>query len=453
VALAFGNALPFTLRRVAVYEVAITAGFCLSFIALYLVITGLRDGVRLGRLGTASLLVGLAVGARPNFLVGAVGLVFLGPNISPPTPGRRARLRTVGVLLGPLALVGFLLMLYNALRFGSPTDFGQKYQLAGIDPRTHEGNKLAYVPPGMWYYLLSRPHLSLGFPFIYLSPPPVSYPFEAPLRYEDGLEVVGGLLPSAPFVVFALAIPAVLRGMARRLALGVLAVGLLIILLTSFALGGATMRYEVDFASAVLIAAAFGWLGWAVRLSGLPRRLVAGGGMLLIAWGVACGAAFGVMGYYQGLRLYSPQTFTRLQNLTSPIPTLISAIDGEPKAVDIDAPTGLESNTDPKPGVGSVTFPLANIPVVLTVVSGSARDYGLQLSAAPPQAPPRGTSVLIRMPDTHRSLRVAGEFEPTIYPIRLRRGLNRIEFSVTRPVGSTTRLADVHIVPLPPATP
>ena len=56
VALAFSNALPFTLRRVAIYEIAIAAGFCLSFIALYLVITGLRDGVRLGRLGAASLL-------------------------------------------------------------------------------------------------------------------------------------------------------------------------------------------------------------------------------------------------------------------------------------------------------------------------------------------------------------------------------------------------------------
>ena len=449
VALAFGNALPFTLRRAAVYEVAITAGFCLSFIALYLVITGLRDGVRLGRLGAASLLVGLAVGARPNLIVWAFGLVVIAAVLARRMPDRRARLQVVGALLGPVAFVGFLLMLYNYLRFGSPSDFGQKYQLAGIDPRTHEGNKLAYVPPGMWHYVLSRPHLTPGFPFIYLSPPPGSYPFDAPVSYEDGVEVVSGLLPSAPFVVFAMAIPAVLRGAARRLALGVLAVGLLILLLTTFALGGATMRYEVDFASTLLIAAALGWLGWAARLSGLPRRLIAGSGVVLIAWGVACGAAFGIMGYYQGLRTYSPKTFTRLQNLTSPVPTLISAIDGEPKAVDIYAPTGLESNTKPAPGVGSVTFPLWNIPVVLTVASGSARDYGLQLSAAPQQEPPPGTSVLVRLPDTHRSFRVPGTFAPTIYPIRLRRGLNRIAFSITRPVGSQTRLADVHIVPLP----
>ncbi|MET0602652.1 MAG: hypothetical protein ABW167_11735 [Baekduia sp.] len=452
VALAFGNALPFTLRRVAVYEVAITAGFCLSFIALYLVITGLRDGVRLGRLGAASLLVGLAVGARPNMIVWALGLAAIAAVLYRRTPDRRARLQIVGVLLGPVVLVGFLLMLYNVLRFGSPSDFGQKYQLAGIDPRTHEGNKLAFVPPGLWYYLLSRPHLTLGFPYIYLAPPPASYPFTTPLRY-DGVEPVSGLLASAPFVVFAMAIPAVLRGTARRVVLGVLAVGLLILLITSFALGGATMRYVVDFASVLLIAAALGWVGLAVRLSGLRRRLLAGGGVLLIAWGVACGAAFGIKGYYDGLRTSSPKTYARLQNLTSPIPTLISALKGEPKAVDISAPTGLESNTDPYQGVGWVTFPLADVPVVLTVVSGSTRQYGLQLTAAPPQAPPPGTVVVLRNRDTGKAQRIPAMAGPTIFPISLRRGLNRLDFSVKRPFGATTRLADVHLVPLPAKAP
>jgi hypothetical protein len=452
VALAFGNALPFTLRRVAIYEVAITAGFCLSFIALYLVITGLRDGVRLGRLGAASLLVGLAVGARPTMIVWALGLVVVAAVLCRRTPDRRTRLQLTGVLLGPVVFIGFLLMLYNVARFGSPADFGQKYMLAGYDPATRDGNKLAYVPPGMWYYLLSRPHLTAGFPFFHLAPPPSSYPFTEPLHY-DGVEFVSGLLPAVPFVAFALLVPAVLRGMARRVTLALIAVGLLIIFMASFALWGATMRYEVDFASVLLIAAALGWIGWTVRLNGLPRRMVAGGGVILIAWGAAAGAAFGIKGYYDGLRASSPKTYTRLQRLTSPIPTLVSWIDGKPKTVDIDAPTGLESNTDPYNGVGSVTFPLANIPVVLTVASGSPRDYGLQLSAAPQQAPPPGTSVLIRLPDTHRSLRVPGSFAPAIYPIRLRRGLNRIEFSVTRPVGSKTRLADVHIVPLPPPAP
>jgi hypothetical protein len=451
-ALAFGNALPFTLRRVAVYEVAITAGFCLSFIALYLVITGLRDGVRLGRLGAASLLVGLAVGARPTMVVWAFGLVVLAAVVARRAPDRRARLQVVGVLLGPVVLIGILLMLYNVARFGSPMDFGQKYQLAIYDPAVREGNKLAYVPPGLWYYLLSRPHVTLGFPFIHLAPPPHSYPFELPELY-DGVERVGGLLPSLPLVIFALAAPAILRGTARRVALGLTAGALLIIVMVSFALWGATMRYEVDFASVLLIVAALAWMALATRLSGLRRRLVAGGGALLIAWGVACGAAFGMIGYFQSLRLSSPATFTFLQNLTSPIPTLVSAIDGKPKTVDSFGNTGLELDTDPNAGVGSLTFPLWDVPVVLTVASGSNRTYGLQLSAAPADPPPKGTVVEVRMPDTKTSFKIPGTLDPTIYPISLRRGLNRIQFRVLAPFGSSTRLADVHIVPLPSRAP
>jgi hypothetical protein len=456
VALALGNVLPFTLRRVDVYEVAITAGYCLVFIALYLVITGLRDGIRLGRLASASLLIGLAVGARPTMIVWALGLVVLAAVLYRRTPDRRTRQQITGALLGPVIAIGFLLMLYNALRFGSPIEFGQKYQLTDFDPTTRKGNQLAYVPPGMWYYLVSPPNLALGFPFIHLAPPPESYPFTAPAQY-DGVEPVGGLLPTAPFVVFGLLAPVVLRGTARRVTLSLIAVALLIIVMVSFALWGATMRYEVDFASLLLITAALGWIGWTGQLSGLRRRLLAGGGMLLLTWGVTCGAALGFMGYFQTLRMSSPKTFTYLQNVTSFIPTLASGIDGEPKTIDVYAPKGLENDTNPYRGVGTVRFPQGSVsfilgpPVVITVASGSPRRYGLQLSGTTPL--PRGTTVTIRMRDTGKALQVPGALAPTILPISLRRGLNRIELSVRQPIDGFTLLSDVHIVPLPTTAP
>ena len=426
-------------------------GFCLSFIALYLLITGLRDGIRLGRLGTASLLIGLAVGARPTMIVWAFGLVAVATVLYRRMPDRRARRQVIGVLLGPIVVIGLLLMLYNVLRFGSPIEFGQKYQLALYDPATREANQLAYVPPGMWYYLLSRPHLTLGFPFIHLAPLPFSYPFTAPAQY-NGLESVGGLLPTTPFVVFALAAPVVLRGTARRVALGLTGIGLLIVVMISFTLWGATMRYEVDFASVLLITGALGWVGWAGQSSGFPHRLVTGGGVLLIAWGTLCGAAFGIKGYDNGLRAFSPKTFTRLENLTSLIPTLISTIDGEPKTVNVYAPDGLLDKTDGGTDFGSVTFALGSEPVVLTVASGSSRRYGLKLSADPPPPPtPSATVVTIRMRDTGAALPIPAALRPTVLPISLRRGLNRIEFSVTRPAGGLVQLSDVHIVPLPAA--
>jgi hypothetical protein len=459
VALAFGNVLPFTLRRAWIYEVAITAGYCLSFIALYLVITGLRDRIRPGRLAAASLLIGLAVGARPTMIVWALGLAVLAAVLYRRTPDRQTRRHIASTLLGPVALIGILLMLYNFFRFDNLTEFGQSYQLTVFDHATHEGNKLAYVPPGMWYYLLSPLHLTLGFPFIVLPSPPTSYPFTTPLQY-DGVEMVSGLLPTTPFVVFALLAPAVLRGQGRRVTLGLIAVASLIIVMASFALWGVTMRYEVDFASLLLIAAALGWIGWTVRLSGLRRRLLAIGGMLLITWGVACGAAFGFMGYFQTLRLVSPNTFTRLQELTSFIPTLASAIDGEPQTIDVYTLAGLENTSDdPFHSVGTVTFPEGSVtfvlgpPAVITVASGAPRRYGLQLSAVPPQPLPRGTTVTIRMRDTDKVMQIPARVGPTILPISLRRGLNRIELSVANSNTVVTRMVQVHIVPLPAPAP
>jgi len=446
-ALAAGNALPFTLRRVAIYESAITAGYCFSFIALYLVLTGLRDDVRPRRLALASLFVGFAVGSRPTMAVWGLGLLVIAVILWRRLPDRRERVRTAGALLGPVAAIGVLLLWYNVARFGSPMDFGQGYQLAGYDPHTKHGNKVGYIPPGLWYYLLARPHLTLGFPYVHLAPPPFSYPFDPPAEY-DGLEPVGGMLTTVPFIAFALAAPAVLRGAGRRVAGALLAVGVLILLMVCFALWGATMRYEVDFASVLLIVAALGWIGWAVRLTGARRRLVTVGGGLLLAWGVVVGIAINMTGYYDGLRAFSPKTYARLENLTSPLPTLIAHLDGKPKATNIYAPTGLESNTDPNQGVGSVTFPLGQVPVVLTVVSGSPRRYGLQLIGAPQQAPPKGTTITIANADTHARFTVPPTFGARIYPIALRRGLNRIAFRVDQP-SAVARLADVHLVPLP----
>jgi hypothetical protein len=185
------------------------------------------------------------------------------------------------------------------------------------------------------------------------------------------------------------------------------------------------------------------------RVGGLKRRAVTIGGVALIAWGTVAGAAFGITGYYNGLRSAQPDTWNRLQSLTSPIPTLVSYLDGKPKVVDFvgGAP---ESDTDPNVGVGTVTFGLApQAPAQLTVISGSPTRYGLQLSAEPQQAPPKGTTVTILTPDTNRSLQIQPVLAPTVFPISLRRGINRIAFVINGPPNASTRLVGVHLVPLP----
>jgi hypothetical protein len=451
-ALASGNAIAFTMRRPAVYEVAITTAFCLALIALYLLVTGLQDGPRPRRLALASLCLGLAVGARPTMIVPALGLVVIAVWLYRRTADPARRRTYFIALLAPVTAIGVLLAAYNAARFGSPMEFGQRYQLASYDPALKKGNQLAYIPPGLWYYLFSRPHLTLGFPFIHLGPPPLSYPLTAPARY-DGVEPVGGILLLVPFTLMALAAPFVLRGGTRRATLSMVAAALGIVLITSFALWGATMRYEVDFASLLIIAAAIAWIGWATASHGRARRAIAWGGSALIAWGAVCGIAIGFIGYYNSLRGYQPGTFAFLRGITSPIPTAIIRLTGnDPKITDVWATGGIEGDGDDGPGIKVLAFPVSDKPVELTVISGSPQRAGLRLAATPTTVqPPRGTRIRIKTPDTGRTLNLPSTFPDEVVPISLRRGLNRIILTAVGPRNATARLAGVDLVPPPPS--
>ena len=77
-------------------------------------------------LAAASLAYGLALGARPSLLFGAVILLV-------PVAQAWREKRPVWPLLlaagGPIVVIGLGLMVYNALRFDNPLEFGQRYQL------------------------------------------------------------------------------------------------------------------------------------------------------------------------------------------------------------------------------------------------------------------------------------------------------------------------------------
>ena len=110
-----------------VYEVAISCGYALTMLALAGVWGALQDARRGWRwLAAASLAYGLAVGARPSLLFGAVILLV-------PVAQAWREKRPVWPLLlaagGPIVLIGLGMMVYNALRFDNPLEFGQRYQL------------------------------------------------------------------------------------------------------------------------------------------------------------------------------------------------------------------------------------------------------------------------------------------------------------------------------------
>ena len=88
--------------------------------------------MRVARLSLGGFFLGLAIGCRPNLLV-AVPLL---PLLAWPAlrENRDRRARAALAVLAPLGLCLLLLGTYNALRFGSPLEFGARYQLAGMRP-------------------------------------------------------------------------------------------------------------------------------------------------------------------------------------------------------------------------------------------------------------------------------------------------------------------------------
>jgi predicted small integral membrane protein len=129
-ALGLATGVPTMLPRSEVHEVAVSCGYMLTMLALAAIWCALHEPElrkRSGWLAAASVAYGLAVGARPSLLFGAV--ILLVPVTQAwrePRPEGLPRSAWLSGLLaatGPILLIGLGLMLYNALRFDNPFEF------------------------------------------------------------------------------------------------------------------------------------------------------------------------------------------------------------------------------------------------------------------------------------------------------------------------------------------
>jgi hypothetical protein len=440
VALAFENVAPFILRRPAVYEVAISAGYCFTFAGLYLLFTGvLTERRSLLRLALGSLCLGLAVGARPNLLLVALVLVFVW-RLARRGALRAIRVRVAAALIGPLLLCVAALVLYNYARFHSPLEFGQRYQLAGVEVRKKDTFNPSYIVPGLYYYLFAPARLNLNFPFFHLPPPP-AYPGHVPAGY-DGVEVTGGLFPNVPIL---LVLPAVVPFVfARRLKLpsglgaivGTLTlIGAAIVLALSFAFWGTTMRYEMDFLALLLLAALLVWLAAvsAVGKSRSVRRLFSVGGAVLVGYGALVGAAISVTGYYDSLRTGSPGTYRTLERFFSPLPTLATMIIGRPILVDVVNPTGYSAPINyGTAGAGAASFWIGRDPAVLEIVAPRDGEVVLEgvLRTGPSAAAGSGLIIVATSLSRKDSAERAVRDRVGRIPVLVNRGLNEVRLRV-----------------------
>jgi tetratricopeptide (TPR) repeat protein len=272
-ALGLVTGVPVMLARCDVYEVSISCAYALTMLALAAIWNALHESRRRsGWLAAGSLAYGLAVGARPNLLFGAVILLV------PVAQAWREQRKFWTALLAavvPIALIGCGLMLYNALRFDSPFEFGLRYQLAGDRQSTRQFFSLRYLWFNFRMYFLELASWSTRFPFVrevqtvaggtnglvnWARVPPM------PAGYA-GCGGTFGVLTNIPLVWLALAAPLGWRGRSAegRSSLGKFLVAAAML----FGLGALTLcplifaegRYEVDFLPALVLLAAIGILG------------------------------------------------------------------------------------------------------------------------------------------------------------------------------------------------
>jgi hypothetical protein len=467
--LAFGNVAPFILRRPVVYEVAISAGYCFMFAGLYFLCSGaLAERASLWRLTLGSLCVGLAVGARPDLLLGGLALVFIWLWLARRKPLRAVRVRSAAALFGPLLLCVVALLLYNYARFHSPLEFGQKYQLAGVEVRKKDTFNPSYVLPGLYFYLIAPARIGLDFPYFHLPPPP-NYPGKLPPGY-DGIEVTGGVLTNLPIVLLLVAV--LILGLAGRLKsqrelfrvivcltlLGTLIVGVL-----SYSFWGTTMRYEVDFVTFLLLTAMLAWstLLWYVRGSRVAYRLLAAGGTALVLYGVVFGIAISMTGYYDSLRTGQPnydslrtgqpETYRALERFFSPLPTLATMILGRPVLVNVLNATGYSAPVHyGTAGAGPATFAMGGEPTTIKVVSPRDDMIGLEamLRRGPSATAGSRLAVVATSRDKDGSWSRAVQDRVARIPVAVRRGLNEIQLRAVETPSEKTpdRLAQIIVV-------
>ena len=284
VALGLATFIPSLLARCEVWEVPISCAYMLTMLALAGIWKALHHPSQRGWwLAGASLAYGLAVGARPPLLFGAVILLV------PVIQARRERQRiwlSLAAATVPITLIGLGLMLYNLRRFDDPFEFGIRYQMT-VRSLVHEQLfGLRYFWLRFRAYFLESAQWSGRFPFVH--------------RAGDAL----GVLTNIPLAWLALAVPLawrgrvgpaglVLRGFVSAVALRF---GICALTLGLYYFGA--LRYEVDFLPALVLLAVIGILSLERALACQPRwrRVARSGYGLLLAFSVACNLFVSVEG-------------------------------------------------------------------------------------------------------------------------------------------------------------
>ncbi len=315
-AIGIGQSVPYMLHRALLYEVAIACGFCCVSAGFYFLFRWLTvPRARVVSAGLSGVSFGLAIGCRPHLGL-AAAFAFLLMLLF------RDRLwRDILVFCLPVIVCGLGILAYNYARFGSPLEFGLRYQLGEA---SYQNIRLSMVNviPGLYYLLLSPPDLVAEFPFFRLA---MRQPFDAvtnvlPARYF--LELTGGLFALSPIALVALLIPICRKRLAGSR-------GVFAFVLTMFAFsvacilfvaatGLTSQRYEVDFAPFLVFVACVVACALVAYLGKWTRRFATAALVALLLFTISANLALAIQGPYDQFVQASPHTYVKLARWFSP---------------------------------------------------------------------------------------------------------------------------------------
>jgi hypothetical protein len=425
-ALVFATGVPLLLRYARVYEVAIASGMCFSFLGLYLLARALEPGKRtLLLLALAGLSFGLAVGSRPD--LGVTALAAGGVYLAAARERGEWQSRAAALLL-PFAAICLIVVLYNQLRFGSLTEFGNHYQFGNPEVKDRPLNDLATVPRTLWASFIAPPRLSLEFPYVHLVPPP-EFPIKKPHFY--GQEQIAGIFLLLPLVLFAPLGALLARWKGRAASRPVLylyavvaANTLIIVIALAYAIGGSTFRYELDYAPLLFLAALVLWFSAAATAAARKLRVA---GTALVLWSAAVGL---LLSLNDTLRAGEPGTFRTLERVTSPLPTAVTMAAGRPILTDVYNPTGYATQLNyTTAGVGKPSLWLGPRDATLVMLSpGHERVAVSGQTLIGPGIAAGATLALTAGPGSQAAVGNGTTFE---LPVSLHWGLNEVHVRVT----------------------
>jgi hypothetical protein len=292
-AFALGGSMLYLIGRPSVWHVSLLSAMPAAIFAWYCLLRGGEAGPhrRLWLLLTGVLL-GWAIASRITYLgyATAVGLIFAARLLLARPAARRPALLDGLAFAAPLAIVGLMLMAYNAARFDNPFEFGMSYALQGspieyqIKKSTGTTVHLSQIPLNTLFYLAAIPSVRIFYPFfpryLYfytLEPPPdtgLLFPdYRGTTLAQVGEIPLVSVFILAPVALLALASPALFRARrppatpATRLLLASLLLGLSLTLLLLGSFLGATIRYTADVMPALITLGTLVLLWWTARPS------------------------------------------------------------------------------------------------------------------------------------------------------------------------------------------